>query len=409
MRDPCWPQSWYFVHPVEAWNEGNVEQMSPRKKKRSAAGEKAASRGKASSMPRKPTISDVAKVAGVSKSTVSLVVRNNPIVSENARTRVQEAMVQLGYVYNRGAANLRMASSSAIGVIVNDLTNGFFAELAVAMDMIVQSAGFVQLMANTCESIDRQREVIASMREHGVSGMIITPVHGTSAEDLRPLVDSGMPIVVAIRDIPGLHAIRVVPENRKGTSEAGRHLLGLGHRRLGFLGGFADTAVFQTRLQGLRDVLREAGIRLDDRYIVPSNASRAGGRDAMRKLLELPERPTACLCINDAVAFGACDGLRSAAIEPGRDFGVIGFDDVAEASCSVPALTTVSVDPQALGRRVAQLLLRQVSAGRVERELVTTPTRLVIRESCGAPWREATLRSGGPAGSGPRPMAGSGN
>ena len=100
MRDPCWPQSWYFVHPVEAWNEGNVEQMSPRKKKRSAAGEKAASRGKASSMPRKPTISDVAKVAGVSKSTVSLVVRNNPIVSENARTRVQEAMVQLGYVYN---------------------------------------------------------------------------------------------------------------------------------------------------------------------------------------------------------------------------------------------------------------------------------------------------------------------
>jgi len=383
--------------------------MSVRKKKRPVVVEKDATRGKSLSMLRKPTISDVAKVAGVSKSTVSLVVRNNPIVSDKARARVQEAMVELGYVYNRSAANLRMASSSAIGVIVNDLTNGFFAELAVAMDMIVQSAGFVQLMANTCESIDRQREVIASMREHGVSGMIITPVHGTSAEDLRPLVESGMPIVVAIRDIPGLHAIRVVPENRKGTYEAGRHLLDLGYRRIGFLGGFADTAVFQTRLQGLKESLGAAGIRLEDRYILPSNASRAGGRDAMHRLLELPERPTACLCINDAVAFGACDGLRSAGIEPGRDFGVIGFDDVAEASCAVPALTTVSVDPQGLGRRVAQLLLRQVSAGRVERELVTTPTRLVVRESCGAPWRDAAQRGGGPAGNAQPAKVGPGN
>jgi len=374
--------------------------MIVRKKKKHVTVARAATRGTIPSPLRKPTISDVAEVAGVSKSTVSLVVRNNPIVSENARARVHEAMVELGYVYNRSAANLRMASSSAIGVIVNDLTNGFFAELAVAMDMIVQSAGYVQVMANTCESIDRQREVIASMREHGVSGMIITPVHGTVADDLRPLVDSGMPIVVAIRDIPGLKAIRVVPENRKGTFEAGRHILSLGHRRVGFLGGFADTAVFQARLQGLKDALGGAGIALEDRYILPSNASRAGGREAMRALLELPDRPTACVCINDAVAFGACDGLRRAGIEPGRDFGVIGFDDVAEASCAVPALTTVSVDPQGLGRRVAQLLLRQVSAGRVERELVTTPTRLVIRESCGAPWREASLRSDGPAGGG---------
>jgi len=373
--------------------------MTPaKKKKRPMGGGAVPRRGRAAGMPRKPTISDVAEVAGVSKSTVSLVVRNNPIVSDGARKRVLEAMTKLGYVYNRGAANLRMASSSAIGVIVNDLTNSFFAELAVGIDMIVQSAGFVQLLANTGESIDRQREVIASMREHGVSGMIITPVHGTSVEDLKPLVDSGMPIVVAVRDIPGLHATRVMPENRKGAYEAGRYLLGLGHRRIGFLGGFADTAVFQTRLQGLKDSLKEAGIHLEDRFMIPSNASRAGGSAAMRRLLQLEERPTACLCINDAVAFGACDGLRSAGIEPGREFGVIGFDDVAEASCAVPALTTISVDPQALGRRVAQLLLRQVSAGRVDQELVTTPIRLVVRESCGAPWRDTGPGGEKPAG-----------
>lgn len=358
------------------------------------AGKAAVERAAPARPPRKPTISDVARVAGVSKSTVSLVLRNNPIVSEGARAKVVEAMAQLGYVYNRGAASLRTARSSAIGVIVHDLTNSFFAELAVGMDMIVQSAGYVQLLSHTGESVDRQREVVASMREHGVSGIIITPAHGTTAEDLRPVVDSGIPMVVAIRDVPGLRATRVIPENSKGTYEAGRHLVGLGHRRIGFLGGFADTSVFQSRLQGLREALAESGLKVDERFVIPSSGSRAGGLAAMQRLLSAPERPTACLCINDAVAFGACDGLRLAGIEPGREFALIGFDDVMEACSAVPALTTISVDPQALGRRVAQMLLKQVSANRVEQGLITTPVRLVVRESCGAPWRGGALATG---------------
>jgi DNA-binding LacI/PurR family transcriptional regulator len=341
---------------------------------------------------RKPTISDVARVAGVSKSTVSLVVRNNPIVSDGARSRVVEAMKAVGYVYNRGAANLRLACSNIIGVIVNDLTNNFFAELAVGMDMIVQSAGFVQLMANTGENVGRQREVIASMREHGVSGLIIAPARDTRASDLKVLTDSQMPTVIAIRDVPGLRTTRVVPDNLKGAYEASQHLLQLGYDRIGFLGGFPEASTFQNRVQGLRDALGKSGLELDERFIVPSSGSRAGGSLAMQRLLSLPDRPTACLCVNDAVALGACDELRRAGIEPGREFGLIGFDDIMEACSVVPALTTVALDPQQLGRRIAQLLLRQVSAGRVEQELITTPVRLVVRESCGAPWRARRVR-----------------
>ncbi len=133
------------------------------------------------------TVIDIAREAGVSKSTVSLVLRDSPLVHAETRAKVQEAIEKLGYVYNRSAANLRQAKSKIIGLVVNDLTNSFFAELAVGVDRVMQSAGYVQFLANTAESIDRQREVIASMREHGIAGLIVSPARGTEANDLKPL------------------------------------------------------------------------------------------------------------------------------------------------------------------------------------------------------------------------------
>jgi LacI family transcriptional regulator len=112
--------------------------------------------------------------------------------------------------------------------------------------------------------------------------------------------------------------------------------------------------------------------------------SRAGGVDAVGRALSIENRPTASVCFNDAVAFGVCDGLRARRIEPGSDFAVIGFDDVIEAKTAVPALTTVSVDPEGMGRRAAQLLLKQINAGKPDAEAIVTSVRIVVRESCGS-------------------------
>jgi len=340
------------------------------------------------SMPReRVTVVDIAHAAGVSKSTVSLVLQGSSLVSEATRDRVNAVIRELGYVYNRGAANLRQsnAKSRIIGVVVNDLTNGFFAELAVGIDEVVQSAGFVQFLANAGESVDRQREVIASMREHGISGLVISPARGTEAADLKPLWASGLPVVVTVRNVPGAKVSTVMSENRAGARAAGEHLMKLGHRRIAFLGGFADTAVFGERLAGLRDALAAGGFGLADGLVVQSPPSRAGGVDAIgRALLPGGDPPTAALCLNDAVALGVCDGLRARQREPGRDFAVVGFDDVIEAKSAVPALTTVSLDPQGMGRRAAQLLLKQINAGGPETEAIVTSVRLVVRQSCGA-------------------------
>ena len=332
------------------------------------------------------TVIDIAHAAGVSKSTVSLVLQASPLVNEATRAKVNAVIRDLGYVYNRGAANLRQSNSKSkiIGIVVNDLTNSFFAELAVGVDMVVQSAGYVQFLANTAESVDRQREVIASMREHGISGLILSPARGTDASDLKPLVASGIPVVNVVRQVAGAKVSSLVSDNHAGMRDAVRHLAGLGHRRIAFLGGFPDTAVFNERMQGYRDALSDMDLAVHDELVVSSAPSRAGGVAAIQRALLLRERPTAAVCFNDAVAFGVCDGLRAHRLDPGEDFAVIGFDDVIEAQTAVPALTTISVDPQGMGRRAAQLLLKQINAGRADAEAIVSSVRLVVRQSCGA-------------------------
>lgn len=330
------------------------------------------------------TVIDIARAAGVSKSTVSLVLQGSPLVHEATRIRVQAAIKDLGYVYNRGAANLRQARSSVVGMVINDLTNSFFAELAVGIDRIMQSAGFVSFLANTGESTERQAEVIASMLEHGIAGLIVSPARGTEPRDLKPVIDRGIPVVVAVRGLQASKASSIQPDNRSGAREAVRHLIGLGHKRVAFLGGYSDAENFADRAQGYRDALGAAGLPVDESLVIATAPSRVGGIEAVRQLFARSDTPRAALCFNDAVAFGAIDALRERGIEPGVDFSVVGFDDVIESKSVRPALTTVSVAPQNLGERAAQLLLKQINSGRHEVEHILTPVRLAVRESCGA-------------------------
>ncbi|CAH0342791.1 LacI family DNA-binding transcriptional regulator [Rhizobium sp. CECT 9324] len=332
------------------------------------------------------TVIDIARAAGVSKSTVSLVLQASPLVNEVTRAKVTAVMRELGYVYNRGAANLRQSSakSKIVGVVVNDLTNGFFAEVAVGVDMVVQSAGYVQFLANTNENVDRQLEVVASMREHGISGLIVSPARGSTAADFKSVVSAGIPVVLMVRNIPGAKVSSVTSDNHAGIYAAVEHLVSLGHKRIAFFGGFPDMFIFDERISGYRDAMVATGLGFDEGLVFSSAPSRAGGVEAVGRALSIADRPTAGVSFNDAVAFGVCDGLRSHRLEPGADFAVVGFDDVIEAKSTVPALTTISVDPQGMGRRAAQLLLKQINAGKAEPESLVGAVRLVVRESCGA-------------------------
>jgi LacI family transcriptional regulator len=192
-------------------------------------------------------------------------------------------------------------------------------------------------------------------------------------------------VVLAVRGVAGAKVSALLADNRAGAAAAVRHLVELGHRRIAFIGGFSDIQVFAERSRGYCEEMAEAGLGVDDTMIVPTAPSRAGGVEGIsRALTSGTARPTAAVCFNDAVAFGVCDGLRARRLEPGPDFSVVGYDDVIEARSAVPALTTVSVNPQRMGQQAAQLLLRQINSGTIEAETLRATTRLVVRDSTAA-------------------------
>jgi len=336
-------------------------------------------------MTGRVTIIDIARAAGVSKSTVSLVLTGAGKIKPETEQAVRASMRELGYVYNRGAASLRNPQTRIVGMVINDLSNPFFAELAIGIERVLRSSGYIPFMANTAESLVRQAEVVRSMREHGASGVILCPTVDTDAGEIASLAALGIPLVLAIRRIPGAKASLVASDNRGGAAQAARRLLALGHERIAFIGGVSPMGVRQDRLAGFADALEAGGIAVDPTLVVEASPTKSGGFSAMTALLARSDRPTAALCFNDVVAIGAMGALNREGLIPGRDLALIGFDDTAEARQMSPALTTVSVGAGDLGERAGQMLLRQIERTAGGPETYVGEARLVVRESCGKP------------------------
>jgi LacI family transcriptional regulator len=267
-------------------------------------------------------------------------------------------------------------------MIINDLSNPFYVELAIGIEQACQGGAFIPFLANTAENPVRQQDVIRSMREHGAAGLVLAPAIGTSPSDLGPLL-AGLPVVLVMRRLPGLKASLVAPENKEGARKATARLIASGHRRIAFVGGMSSLLVREERLSGYRLAQEEAGIASDASLVVETLPNYSGGGAAAAQLLNLSRPATAALCFNDVVAIGLLRALMEAGVAVGRDFSVIGFDDIEEAKHTLPALTSVAVNGRNLGSRAAQLLMRQLASGNFEPETVLCSTTMAIRASCG--------------------------
>jgi LacI family transcriptional regulator len=345
----------------------------------------------------KATILDIAREAGVSKSTVSLVLQGSGLIRPETASKVRKAIEDVGYVYNRGAANLRKAHSNVIGMVINDLTNPFFAELAVGMERVFQAAGVVPFIANTAENPVRQEEVLKSLMEQGVAGLIVSPARGTVPGAFRRIEAAGVPVVFAMRRLPESRIPVIAPDNHRGAFIATEHLIGKGHRRLAFFGGSSDLVVYQERLGGFIEACEAFGIPSTNRLIVEGETSRKGGMACLDTALTTPQPPTAALCFNDAVAFGVMLALRKRGLEAGTDFAVVGFDDVAEAEHYMPALTSVAVDTAGLGERAAHVMLKMIQSRTTRAEDHIGAVNLVVRESSGPDRGKQNIAAGNAA------------
>jgi LacI family transcriptional regulator len=329
------------------------------------------------------TVSDVAVDAGVSRSTVSLVLQDSPLVADATRAKVRASMARLGYVYNRGAASLRTRRSHAVGLIVTDISNPFYAEFTVGAQTALAAAGITVLLGHNFESTETQASLIAVMQEYGVDGLLLMPASATTPGELATLSASRLPYVLVTRYVQGLRASYVGSDNVSGARRLTEHVISHGARRIAFVGGPELSSSRRDRMTGTRQAMKDAGLRLMPRSSPPSTVSRKGGYEVALELLQRGPMPDAIVCHSDIVAFGvvlACDRLGVAV---GRDIIVTGFDNIEESALHRVPLTTVGVDPRGLGQRAAHHLLDRIQApdGPVVED--TTEAPLIVRSSCG--------------------------
>ena len=332
------------------------------------------------------TLLDIAADADVSRATASLVIRNVPSVAETTRKRVLRSIKKLGYVYHRGAASLRRQYSHAVGLIVSDITNPFFAEVIVAIEDRLATAGFVTLLGNTSEDRSKEERLLRTMQEFPADGILICPtLHGESSKGFAHFGDI-FPVVGFARRIPGLDYVGI--DNEQGALLAIEHLYRIGHRRIAFLGGNPNHLLaMDDRLKGYQQALSQLKVKFDSLLVIPSDLNRRGGFDGVQKLIKAKNPPTAVLCFNDVVALGAMEGIRRLGRKPGVDFGIIGFNNIPDAAQCVPGLTTIENSPRQLGESAAELLLKRIEQRSAPIRTIILQPKLIVRESCGAPFR----------------------
>jgi len=332
---------------------------------------------------RAVTVTDIAEAIGVSRATVSLVLRGSPLVNVDTRAKVEAELQRQRYVYNRGAANLRRRTSSSVALVINDLSNPFFAEFASGVDEALGGKGFVTLLGSTGESPERQQAVLTTLMEHMPAGLILSPAEGSDTGQLRQVLGHAN-VLLFNRELPGAEWDFLTLDNQQGAYLATRHLIEQGHRRIAFYGGHAVSSSCHQRRTGYAQALVEAGMPVQPAWLIETSPSRLDAAARTGELFALGDVPTAAVCYNDSVALGLMLGLASRGVQPGRDFAVTGFDDISEASVASPPLTTLTVNPRERGRQAAELLLLRLDHPDAAPARTVAPVQLRVRESSGA-------------------------
>jgi len=323
----------------------------------------------------------VAREAGVSRATASLVLRESPLVATETRERVQEVMKRLGYIYNRGGANLRQNRTHPIGLVLPNIANPFFSELTAGVDDINDTNDVVCFIANSNESADRQARQLQRLREHNVDGVIICPAVGSCQTLLDDLERLKLPFVQALRQVSSDESDYVAADYATGIEKAVKHLVRTGRRRIMFVGNTNVHSAAQARYEGF---MRAVALHhLPQTLIVSGGAENTYDEAVFDTLLNSSDPPDSAICYNDIMALNVMNRLQAHGIAVGKEFAVIGMDDLPQASASYPALTTIATGPSDIGRAAANLLQARLENPERSREHIILSPQLIIRASCG--------------------------
>jgi len=329
---------------------------------------------------RRPSVTDVARLAQVSVGTVSNVLNRPDRVAPATRDRVTAAIDELGFVRNASARQLRSGEITTIGAVVLDIANPFFTEMARGIEDRLAEDDLTLMLASSDENPEREARYLRLFAEHGVRGVLATPSHG-SIDALLALREKGIPVVLLDHTSPVPELSSVAVDDVTGGGLAIEHLLSLGHRRIAFINGPLTLRQCIDRRDGVVQTLVAHGLDPADALVEISvdNLNADAGDVALREMLARPgERPTAVFCVNDLTALGVLRALRESSIAVPEQMAVVGYDDVSFASMLATPLTSVRQPMHTLGWTAADILLRTGLDGA---EQVVFEPELVVRSS----------------------------
>ena len=329
------------------------------------------------------SIRDVARRAAVSVGTVSNVLNRPELVSAARRESVRRAITELGFVPNESARHLRRGHGRTIGLVVLDVANPFFTDVARGVEDAANAAGLVVILCNSNEDRAREAGYLDVLEEQRVQGVLLTPVDGGAAR-LARLRERGIPVVLLDQRAPRKEFCSVSVDDRLGGQLAVGHLIDAGHRRIAFVGGPRSLRQVTDRHAGALAALRAADVPPTALVDVGTpSLNVAGGRDAVARILGMPtaRRPTAVFCANDLLALGVLQELtRQRVAVPGR-MAIVGYDDIEFASAAAVPLSSVRQPRDQLGRTAAELLVDEVRGADHQHRRVVFKPELVVRES----------------------------
>jgi LacI family transcriptional regulator len=343
------------------------------------------------------TVQDVAQRAGVSKATAARVLGGYGATSATVKAKVLAASMELGYQANELARSISTGRSGTIGVVVGDIENPYFGLAVRGISDAASAAGFDVILANSGEELKKEQDAVKVLTGKRVDGLIITPARTSETRHLEDVHQSGRPLVLLDRAVPGLDVDMVVCDDRDAASAATLHLIQAGHRRIAYISAInsddpvyrgrhqIDVSTVMERIDGFLEASAKAGIGLPERFIRLGAIGSTVSRRIVSDLLNLPEPPTAFLASDNIVALEVFKTIRALGLSIPDDVSLIAFHDADWTSVTTPPVTVIAQPIYDLGLESARILIERIRGTVAVPRQVVVKTTLIERQSTGAP------------------------
>ncbi|MCC5908697.1 MAG: LacI family DNA-binding transcriptional regulator [Balneolaceae bacterium] len=330
------------------------------------------------------SIKKIAKLAGVSTATVSRVLNGSDKVKDQTAEKVLKVADELNYRMDHVARRMKVKQSDSlvIGLIITDIDNSFFANVAKGVEDVAYKNKHVLMICNTNEDPGKEKFFLNSMLSEKVSGIIMVPTSGNETF-LKSINLEGFPMVMVDRKVKSMNVDTVSINNETGGFQATEQLIKNGHRRIGIICGIKGLTNTEERFNGYKKALEQAGIPFDEELVVFGNYVERGGREALKKLIALDEPPTAIFSTNNLMTLGCLKELYMQKIRIPDEMALVGFDDSAWAEAMIPPLTTIKQPGYELGVNAAELLIKRLNNKNSSKLNIVLNPELIVRESCG--------------------------